>query len=298
MNKVPLTWLQAFEAAGRQGSFKAAAEELNVSPSNISHQIRDLEAYLGVLLFSRTGRSVELTDEGESFLPALTAGFQAIRQAQPQMQVATPHLHVGAFPFLANEIIAPRMGELKSRLPGVDIRLFTQTHLQSLIHTSASERLDVVVRYGPEHGRVPGFKTTRLGEVALVPVVGTGVPLPSSAEALLELPLIRVIGPFQGWQLWRSEFAPDRAQDDKHDTAFALETDSFHAAMLAVERGEGACLAVLPFLNPWIKTGRVQMVSGLRLAIEDQAAFVVRAPHQNDSPHITEFTDWLMSLLV
>ena len=110
MSKIPLNWLQAFEAAGRTGSFKAAALELNVSPSNISHQVRDLENHLGILLFSRNGRQVALTQEGSSYLPALTAGFHSIRQASPAIKPASSRLQIGAFPFLANEVWHPTWG--------------------------------------------------------------------------------------------------------------------------------------------------------------------------------------------
>ena len=292
MNKIPLTWLQAFEAAGRTGSFKAAAEELNVSPSNISHQIRDLESYLGILLFSRHGRQVHLTEEGQNYLPALTQGFQAIRQASPTQRETTGQLQIGAFPFLANEIITPNLQALKSRLPETDIRLFTYTELSALSEVSPEERLDVVIRYGDSSKPFPGYARTKIGDVVLVPVIGPNTASTQSVDALLSEPLIRVIGPFQGWDLWREAYAPDRDQ-----LSYALETDSFHAAMLAVERGEGVCLAMLPYLRPWIREGRIQPVSDLNLPVPDQAAFAVTAPHQKTNTKITAFVDWLVEYL-
>lgn len=143
MKRIPLTWLQAFEAAGRTGSFKAAAQELSVSPSNVSHQIRDLEARLGVLLFGRAGGGVTLTAEGERFLAPLTEGFRHIHEASRRVEPDAERLHVGTFPFLASEVITPRLESLKARLPGTELRLFTDTDLARLAHVDRDARLDV-----------------------------------------------------------------------------------------------------------------------------------------------------------
>ena len=291
MKKVPLNWLQAFEAAGRTGSFKAAAQELNVSPSNISHQIRDLERYLGTLLFSRNGRQVTLTEEGQNFLPELTLGFQNLRNATPDAGTTTNRLHIGAFPFLANEIITPGINTLKRALPDTEIRIFTHNDLQALTHVDPTQRLDVVIRYGPSTGRFPGHTAVKLADLALVPVVGPGVPAVRNAEALLSQPLIHVIGPFQGWQRWQTRYAPSAR------LSFALETDSFHAAMLAVSRNEGASLAVMPYLASWIRQQKVKAIESLSLPIEDHATFAVCAPYQQSNPRIAQFVDWLAERL-
>ncbi len=67
--KLPLTALRGFESAARLGSFKAAAQELNVSPAAISHQVKSLEAFLGVRLFERSSQSVRLSADGERLQP-------------------------------------------------------------------------------------------------------------------------------------------------------------------------------------------------------------------------------------
>ena len=290
--RVPLTWLQAFEAAGRLGSFRAAAEELNVSPSNISHQIRDLESHLGTPLFSRSGRRVTLTQEGANYLPALSAGFERIRQASPNTTDEPERLHIGAFPFLANEIITPSLPQLKQRLPRTDIRLFTHNELSSLTHIDPAHRLDVVIRYGPASARLPGFVVTKLADVAVVPIVGPGLDAIDSIEAMLKAPLIRVIGPFKGWERWTEQYCPEAGPLN-----YALETDSFHAAALAVERGEGVCLGVLPYLTPWIRSGRVRALPDYTLPIEEQAALAVTAPFQHGNPVLNAFAEWLTDAL-
>src|SRR6516225_1492531 len=81
----PLNALRAFEAAARLLSFTKAADELGITPSAISHQIRGLEGYLGVRLFRRTSRALTLTTEGQSYLPALRDAFDAIHAATARL---------------------------------------------------------------------------------------------------------------------------------------------------------------------------------------------------------------------
>ena len=292
MHKPPLSWLQAFEAAGRTGSFKAAAEELHVSPSNISHQIRDLEAYLGTLLFSRQGCKVSLTREGAAYLPGLSRGFQMIREANANLAATAERRYIGAFPFLASELITPQLDAVRAALGPVDLRVFTHTRLEALNHPDPEERLDVVITYGRGKESFPGLGFERISDVALVPVAGTGVPPLSSAEEVLRQPLIRVLGPLRGWALWSERFG--LASDLP---VFAVETDSYHAAMLSVERNEGVCLAVMPYIKPWLDAGRVRPLSSLALPIEDQAAYAVYAPHQAERAALRQFVSWLRSAL-
>ncbi|WP_447735112.1 LysR family transcriptional regulator [Rhodanobacter soli] len=82
----PLTSLRAFEAAARRSSFKAAAEELFVTPTAISHQIRQLEAHLGLRVLERTPRAVRLTAEGSVLYEATASGFAEIARAVAQLQ--------------------------------------------------------------------------------------------------------------------------------------------------------------------------------------------------------------------
>ena len=292
MKRPPLVWLQAFEAAGRTGSFKAAAVELSVSPSNISHQIRDLEAYLGVLLFSRQGRQIQLTAEGQSLLPELSEGFQRIRAAVAPSGQSSDALQIGAFPFLANEVLTPGMDALKKVLGDVDVRLFTQTDLGLLQHVDPGQRLDVIIRYGSKPPRFPGFVAQHLADLSLVPIASPGSSSLTSATDIVEQPLINVIGPFRGWPRWCQANGIDVVPD-----TFTLATDSYHAAMLAVERGEGICLGIRPYINPWLTDGRIQALDAFALSIDDYAAYAVSAAHKADDRRIHAFTTWLKDTL-
>ncbi len=122
-----LTALRAFEAAARLGSFKAAAEELRVTDSAVSRQIRHLEEAAGVRLFLRRNRRVELTAQGRGLARELQPAFQQIRRAGADLAGlvgAQPLVIAAPATFLLRWLI-PRQASLQEAVPGTPIRLAT-----------------------------------------------------------------------------------------------------------------------------------------------------------------------------
>jgi LysR family glycine cleavage system transcriptional activator len=285
----PLTWLRAFEAAARLGSLKDAAEELSVTPSTISHHVRDLEARLGAPLFTKQGRGVALTAEGEQYFRTLRQAFELLRGTAIESADRARRLRIGCFPFLANEVIVPRLDELKLALSGTSITLRNDVHLDALLDPQPSNRLDVLIRYGT--GDFPGCLSLELAPVDLAPIIAPGAHRIERAEDVLELPVIHVAGPFDGWKAWA----------DGHGlvgrpTRVVLETDSYHAAALAVEQGAGICLGILPFMRPWFAARRVQMIGALTTRIE-QRAYLVYGLHNERNRDIPRLREWLKGVL-
>jgi LysR family transcriptional regulator, glycine cleavage system transcriptional activator len=286
----PLIWLRAFEAAGRLGSFKAAAAALNVSPSTVSHQIRDLEIMLGVPLFSRGGRSIELTEEGLRYLAPLTAAFALIGSAFESVPNTREHFRIGAFPFLTNEVLAPNMDKLKLALGCSRLSFRSESGFALLLHASPGERLDVVVRYAS--GPLPaGLLSLDLFDIGLVPIQAVGKPPVPDIETLLSQPTIRVLGPFDAWRAWTEHHHIDR-----RPTHIVMETDNYHLAALAAARGDGMCLGVMPFMHPWVASGRIEALDQFRCTIPFKACLVY-APHNQDNPAIVRLRDWLVGQL-
>ena len=106
-----LNALRAFEAAARHASMAKAAEELFVSPSALSHQIRGLEAFLGVKLFERRSRQIVLTVTGKALYPGLHLGFQHILDAVDSLRTRADDevLVVSTPPGFAAKWLAPRL---------------------------------------------------------------------------------------------------------------------------------------------------------------------------------------------
>ena len=107
----PLSWLRAFEATARHLSFLNASEELGVTPSALSHQVRQLEQRLGIRLFERLNRAIRLTEAGARIFPALRDGFDRLAEAMERVRPPSPDdlLVVTSGPAFAAKWLAPRL---------------------------------------------------------------------------------------------------------------------------------------------------------------------------------------------
>jgi LysR family glycine cleavage system transcriptional activator len=129
---LPLHGISVFEAAARTASFNAAAEELNLTPSAVSHQIRLLERILGVQLFDRIGRGVTLTPEGAEYAHAVRQSIHRLRLATNEIKAlgkngrALDVVRIETPPSFAHCWLLPRLAELIARHPGIDIRVNAQ----------------------------------------------------------------------------------------------------------------------------------------------------------------------------
>lgn len=290
----PLTWLRAFEAAGRLGSFKQAAFELNVSPSTISHQIRDLEVHLGLPLFNRRSKPIELTEEGQQLLPALSSGFSLIHSAFATMNKPDQGFRIGSMPFLTNEVLLPNVDRLKTALQEDQLSFRSETSLAVLLHSDPNQRLDSVVRY--THGEPgAGLYALELFDIELVPIQATNKPNITDLQSLLKQPVIRVHGPFDAWREWAKQMCPE-LESLPAPANIALETDNYHAATLAANRGDGLCLGVMPFMQPWLSEGKIQALETFRCKIPFKASLVV-AGYNKDNPVLVRLRDWLAEYL-
>ena len=142
----PLKSLQAFEAAARLGSFMRAAEEIHLTPSAVSHRIRDLERALGMTLFHRVHRSVVLTDAGRQYAQDIGEAFgrmeAATRNASRQGKSDLVTVHV--VPSLAAQWLMPRMARFSAAHPDIDLRLNASTDRVDL----SDGTVDFDIRYG------------------------------------------------------------------------------------------------------------------------------------------------------
>ena len=143
---LPLNALRSFESAARLLSFKAAAEELSVTPTAISHQIRSLETWLGVQLFERLPRQVRLTDGGQRLFHSLHGALLEVAQSVDTLrpQRSNTHLTLSTTAAFAALWLVPRLGRFYARHPNINVRLDTHCEVIDL-HQDAS--VDLVVRY-------------------------------------------------------------------------------------------------------------------------------------------------------
>ncbi|MFQ6162327.1 LysR substrate-binding domain-containing protein [Sinorhizobium meliloti] len=198
----PLSALRAFEAAARRASFKAAAEELLVTPTAISHQVKQLEAYMGLRVLDRTPRAVTLTPPGKALYEATASGFGEIERAVARLLAESAPTTVtltSTTAFLSHWLV-PRMDALRQALPTIDLRLHTSNTIEDLL----AGGIETAIRYG--HGPFAGAASTQLCSDVMTPVCSPGLGL-SQLEDLRRVTLIHIDGrsrptPKPDWNRW------------------------------------------------------------------------------------------------
>ncbi len=197
-----LNGLRAFEAAARLLSFTRAAAELNVTQTAISHQIRRLEEQLGVRLFVRRNRALQLTQEAQAYLPAVRTAFEDLRRATARLQ----HTHregvltVSTMPSLAAKWLFTRVARFQDVHPGLTVHIATSIRFVDFERGEA----DMAIRYG--RGDWPGLRADWLMADDIFPVCSPALlkgrtPL-QRPEDLVRHTLLHNTGWPEDWRLW------------------------------------------------------------------------------------------------
>jgi LysR family glycine cleavage system transcriptional activator len=162
---VPLSFLRVFEAAGRTGSFRAAAASLNLTPSAVSHSIRKLEQALGIPLFERDTRNVRLSYEGEALMRHVGRAFDEMRRGMELVSTRGPKLlRLHSAPSFAAQWLTPRLATFLKQHPGIEVRLAAGIDYARF----NSDEFDADIVYGPP--RVEGLMVVPLGEETIAPM--------------------------------------------------------------------------------------------------------------------------------
>ncbi|MGG5819052.1 LysR substrate-binding domain-containing protein [Falsiroseomonas sp. HW251] len=244
----PLAGLRVFEAAGRCGGFTAAAAELGVTPSAVSHGVRTLEDSLGVPLFHRDQRGMRLTPAGEKLLAEATRAFEGLSRCMDTLTEprAGRRLTGSVAPTFATGWLLPRLPDLRRRHPSLDLAISTEREHVEL----GDGRFDFAIRMAG--APVGPAEWHRLAPVGLLPVAAPDCRL-SLAEALARLPAIHVMVAAEDWAAWaalRGLPAPDPSR--------GLRFDTVQLALNAAAQGLGLALARLPVCADDIAAGRVR----------------------------------------
>lgn len=305
----PIPWpaLRAFEAASRHGSFKDAARELALTPTAISHQVKRLETTLGLALFDRLHRALQLTPAGETLAKEAQAAFlrvdQVLDRLRLQGRAAGPaSLTVSCVPSFATKWLAPRLHDFQAAHPTVALRVLAD---EALVDLRRDRTVDVALRYGPgPYG--PGLVAERLWQAsAIVAVSAPSVAKDRSLRTpagLASRMLIRTASPAARGGSRRPSPHPDwsawlAAAGVAVDGAIrkALDGPVFSASHLAIEAataGKGIALAPDVLVARDIAAGR--LVRLFDVAVPDPNAFwlLCRADRQRES-RIALFRRWI-----
>jgi LysR family transcriptional regulator, glycine cleavage system transcriptional activator len=288
----PLSALRAFEAAARHMSFSKAAEELFVTPAAISHQIHALEEDLGVRLFQRLNRSIELTASARVLLPGLSEAFAAIRASVKRLHAHTDtgSLTVTASPSFAAKWLVLRLHRFQARCPEIDVRISATDEVVDL----TKDDFDVAIRYGT--GNYPGLEVELLFTNEVFPACGpqlltAGPPLRRPDDlrhhALIHDLAVERDPLVPTWTMWL------KAAGVKDVPATGgLSFNNISLALDAAIAGHGVVLAYSTIAAADLAAGR--LVRLFSLALPDQFAYyIVTAPGALERPKVRAFRDWL-----
>lgn len=245
----PLLGLRAFEAAARHLSFKRAAEELAVTPTAISHQIRQLEDRLQLRLFERSPRRVALTTAGQQLYPVLRDGFDAFAAALaavavPQRAIVT----LSATRAFTARWLVPRIGDFRLAHPAVDLRLHASDELVDF----RCDAVDAAIRYG--HGGYAGLTERELLRDWFAPACSPSLNLRSARDlhrhTLIHFEWQRVARDTPIWSRWLRR-AGVVGVDAQAGLRFSDESHAIQAALA----GQGVALLSTTLVAEEIRSG-------------------------------------------
>ncbi|QBR02146.1 LysR substrate-binding domain-containing protein [Paraburkholderia pallida] len=286
-SKIPLTALRVFESSARLGTFKAAADELAVTPAAISHQIKSLESRIGVMLFTRDASGVRLTGEGEQLFRSCHDAFVALGRSLDALRpvAAEQTLVVATTPAFASMWLIPRLGRFQRVAPQLHIKIETSN---TLVDLDRDATIDLAIRCSSRD--YPGlFQTVLLDEYFSAYAAKDFDP--HSCDGVLNLIAMQWDTPAPAGVDWPSWCAAAGRGDWLRRAVFRHYDDE-HYALQAVLHGQGAALASSVLVAEHVASGAlVPMQLSVRLAGTRYVA-LCRAGHER-TPCVRIFLDWL-----
>ncbi|VAX08238.1 Glycine cleavage system transcriptional activator GcvA [hydrothermal vent metagenome] len=283
-----LNSIRAFEAVARHLSFTRASEELNVTQAAVSHQIKGLEAQLGVMLFRRHNKGLLLTKEGQAMLQPMTNAFDLIADAtnlifNSEIQI----LKVSMLSSFATGWLMPRLDKFYAEYPNIDIRVMVTNKDFDLLKAGD---VDIDLRYGD--GKWPHVESQKFLPEEIFPVCSPdllkgGLPLKTLDDLGRHILLHdnKVIG----WKEWLDD-AGIKGVDYNRGPGFSHYQITLQAATL----GHGIALGRTPLVLEALKKGDLVRPFDISLPT-GMGYYIINTNTATDKTKIRAFTNWLMN---
>lgn len=288
----PLNSLRAFAAAAERLSFAAAAEDLHVTPSAVSLQIRQLEDHLGLPVFTRTSRGLQLTNEGKAILPGILEGFDQLRMALSLLGPKSDAnvLTLSVAPSFASKWLSPRLDAFAQAHPQIDVRILATDQLVDF----AVDDVDVAIRYGS--GVYPGVVSEHLLAERVFPVCAPHLRdnAKHPQDLLRSHALLHDDSPDQDktcpdWRMWLRA-ARVSGVDWRRGPRFNQSSLVLEAAVA----GRGIALAKATLAEADLAAGKLVKLAEIDQPIEFAHYLVYPAEH-GQWQKCTAFRDWIMA---
>lgn len=288
LQDVPLPYLRIFEAAGRTGSFRAAAAALNLTPSAVSHAIRKLEQVLGLPLFERDTRHTCLSYEGEVLMRHVSRAFDDLRRGMEVISARGPKLlRLHCAPSFAAQWLTPRLSDFLKQHHSIDVRLAAGTDYTRF----NSDEFDADIVYGPP--RVEGLIVVPLGEETITPIctpdLATTITTPSD---LFRHVLIQSDSKQIQWTDWfaANGLVAPSPNGSRFDRSFL--------AIAAATQGLGVALESTRLAEKELASGRLVMpLDQKAIPIRYVGHNLVFPRHVRQRDPLRTFAEWLLAEL-
>ncbi|AXF03232.1 LysR substrate-binding domain-containing protein [Paraburkholderia hospita] len=285
-----MTALVEFESVARLSSFTVAANELGVTQAAVSRQVKFLEDTLGVRLFHRLHRSIELTEEGEALYLVIAESMQKIAGVFDRLSSGPvqQELVLAATSAFSHFRLLPRLASLKKAQPNLQLRLSTQMFTADLRH----KEIDVAVRFG--NGRWSDGTATLLFDEEVFPVCSPkwveSRGMPQSLQDVANAALIESDSTSEGWMGWEAWFNALGLRPLRLN--FALRCSLYTDAIQAARYGEGIALGWGRLVHDLVETGELVRLPVASLKPND--AYFIVVPHGRTITAATDgLIDWL-----
>jgi LysR family transcriptional regulator, glycine cleavage system transcriptional activator len=282
----PLSGLRLFEAAARCGSFKRAAEELNLTPGALSHGVDSLEQWLDVELFERKARGVSLTAAGRQFLPYISDALSMIATGTLRLHSRRfeDRLSISSTALFAFKLLLPRLHKFRELYPNMVVTVHADTETVPL----PSDEIDVGIRHGRDAW--PNLSCDLLGRMSFVPV---GTPKYiyglSSGDALdwSRVTIIHAAAASEDWETWCNHSRTDTSSARK------LVVSSEQLALQAAADGLGLAIGRLPIIDDDIAAGRLTIAVDHKVPVLS-GFWLVKPLGVETRREIVAFRNWLL----
>ena len=283
-SRTPVGWLRVFEVAARHLSFSAAADELRVTPSAVSQQVRLLEHRLGQALFQRLPRGLRLTGAGEALVPVCRESFERLDSALMDLfgDRKGNGLVVRVAAGFARHWLLPRIADFSQRHPEIPVRILASIWAGEPLDPNVE--IDIRLGSGPVHGMV----CVQLTEDELFPVCSPTIARRRKPPDLAAVPLLHTIGFVQGWSDWLAV-----AGIKRRPSARDIEFDSVLLSLEMAALGDGVALGRTSFTEDLLRAKRLAAPFKHRLKAIDNV-YLVHAPGLAQRSPAGFFKDWLL----
>lgn len=288
--------LRTFEAAGRHLNFTRAAEEVGLTPAAVSHQIKELEDQLGLTLFTRTSRSIQLTPGGALLLEAAAESLDLLRRATVRarrLSRSAEQLRVSLTARFATHWLLPRLPAFRALHPGLKLSFDVSDELRDF----AVDDIDLAIRFGSGH--YPGLRAERLFDTLIVPVccpslLTEGPPLREPrdllAHTLCFVDCETEGAPWPDWARWMTA-----AGVDDFDTSNCVAFDDTSHVVQAALEGGAVGLADRALVSRELEQGLLVQPFELGVPVAEDYAYNLVYPQASaDDPRVVAFREWIL----